>query len=96
MDKTHAFGVRDTGSNPLWDTNVSLSKTLKGIVHFKINFWYVLAYLKGIQDVGVFVSTAFSILTVFGQTVVVCQSYTGGEGGPQSVHLKKHAQRSPN
>jgi len=27
---------------------------LKGIVHFEINF--VLAYLKGIQDVGVFVS----------------------------------------
>jgi len=29
----------------------------KGIVHFEIHFWYVLAYLKGIQDVGVFVST---------------------------------------
>jgi len=26
----------------------------KGIVHFEINFLYVLAYLKGIQDVGVF------------------------------------------
>jgi len=26
---------------------------VKGIVHFEINFWYVLAYLKGIQDVGV-------------------------------------------
>jgi len=38
----------------------------------------VLAYLKGIQDVGVFVSTAFSILTFFGQTVVVCQSYNAG------------------
>jgi len=24
---------------------------IKGIVHFEINFWYVLAYLKGIQDV---------------------------------------------
>jgi len=49
---------------------------LKGIVHFEINFLYVLAYLKGIQDVtlDVFVSTAFSILTFFGQTVVVCQS----------------------
>jgi len=23
---------------------------LQGIVHFEINFWYVLAYLKGIQD----------------------------------------------
>jgi len=32
---------------------------LKGIVHFEINFLYVLANLKGIQDVGVFVSTVF-------------------------------------
>jgi len=24
--------------------------TIKGIVHFEISFWYVLAYLKGIQD----------------------------------------------
>jgi len=39
---------------------------------------YVLAYLKGIQDVGVFVSRVFSILTFFSQTVVVYQSYTGG------------------
>jgi len=50
---------------------------IKGIVHFEINFWYVLAYLKDIQDV-VFVSTVFSILTFFSQTVVVYQSYTGG------------------
>jgi len=35
---------------------------LKGIVHFEINFLYVLSYLKGIQDAGVFVSTVFSIL----------------------------------
>jgi len=34
----------------------------KGIVHFEINFWDVLAYLKSIQDVGVFVSTVVSIL----------------------------------
>jgi len=52
--------------------------TLKGIVHFEINFLYVLAYLKGIQDVGVFVSTVFSILIFFSQTVVVHQSYTEG------------------
>jgi len=50
---------------------------LKGIVHFEINFSYVLAYLKGIQDFQV-----FSILTFFGQTVVVCQSYDGVLGGP--------------
>jgi len=42
---------------------------VKGIVHFEINFWYVLAYLKGIQDVGVFVSAVFSILIFLGQTV---------------------------
>jgi len=35
-------------------------------------------------------------LTFFGQTVVVYQSYTGGEGDPPSVHLKEHAQRSQN
>jgi len=54
---------------------------LKGIVHFEINFRYVLAYLKGIQDIGVFVSTVFSILIFFGQTVVVYQSYNAGLGG---------------
>jgi len=35
-----------------------------------------------IQDVGVFVSTVFSILIFLGQTVFVCQSYNGGEWGP--------------
>jgi len=44
---------------------------LKGIVHFENDFWYVLAYLKGIQDVGVFVSAVVSILIFLGQTVVV-------------------------
>jgi len=54
-------------------------KNVKGIVHFEINFLilYVLAYLKGIQDVGVFVPTVFSILILFGQTVVVYQSGIG-------------------
>jgi len=52
---------------------------IKGIVPFDINFWYVLAYLKGIQDVGVFVST---VLVFLGQTVRVCQSYNGGLWGP--------------
>ena len=51
---------------------------LKGIVHFEITFWYVLAYLKGIQDVGVFFSTVVSILISLGQTVLVCQSYNAG------------------
>jgi len=55
----------------------NLVTIIKGIVRFEINFWYVLAYLKGIQDVGVFVSLVVSILTFFSQTVVY-QSYTGG------------------
>jgi len=49
----------------------------KGIVHFEINFWYVLAYLKGIQDVAVFVSTVFSVLIFLGETIHVCPSYNG-------------------
>jgi len=59
---------------------------IKGIVHFEINFWYVLTYLKSIQDAGVFVSTVFSILIFF------FQSYNGVLWGPP----EKHAQRSPN
>jgi len=58
--------------------NNSSTTLVKGIVHFEINFWYVLAYLKGIQDVGVFVFTVDSILIFLGQTVVVYQSYNGG------------------
>jgi len=54
----------------------------QGIVHFEINFLYVLAYLKGIQDVDVFVSTVFSILIFLGLTVLVCQSYNAGVWGP--------------
>jgi len=52
------------------------------IVLFEINLRYVLAYLKGIQDVGVFVSAVVSILIFLGQTVLVCQSYNGGLWGP--------------
>jgi len=65
---------------------------VKEIVHFEINFWYVLAYLKGTQDVGVFFRQFFPILIFLGQTVLVCKSYNAGLG----VHLKEHAQRSPN
>jgi len=36
---------RDKNSSHAWH-----SEYLKGIVHFEIHFWYVLAYLKGIQD----------------------------------------------
>jgi len=37
-------------------------------------FWYVLAYLKDIQNVGVFVSAVVSILIFLGQTICVYQS----------------------
>jgi len=55
---------------------------IKGIVHFEIIVLYVLAYIKGIQDVGVFVSTVFLIFIFLGQTVLVCQSSNAGIWGP--------------
>ncbi len=39
----------------LVDTIIEL--LLKGIVHFEIKIWYLSAYPKGIQDVGVFFSS---------------------------------------
>jgi len=30
---------------------IYIPSVFKGIVHFEIKLWYVLAYLKGIQDV---------------------------------------------
>jgi len=38
-----------------------MSYHFKWIVHFEITFWYVLAYLKGIQDICVFVSTVVAL-----------------------------------
>jgi len=55
---------------------------IKGIVDFEIHFWYVLAYFKGIRDVGVFVSAVVSILIFLGQTALVLQSYNGGLWSP--------------
>jgi len=52
------------------------------IVHFEINVWCVLSYLKGIQVVGLFVSTVFLILIFLGQTVFICQSYNAGLWSP--------------
>jgi len=49
----------------------SFTHLIKGIVHFEIHFWYILAYLKGIRDVGVFVSAVVSNLIFLGQTVRV-------------------------
>ncbi len=51
--------------------------SFKGIVHFEIKMWYLSAYPKGIQDVGVFFSSVDPILIFLGQTVLVCQSYNG-------------------
>jgi len=70
---------------------IAQETNVKGIVHFKINFWYVLSYLKDIQDVGVFVSAVFSILIFLGQTVPVSHIME-----VYGHHLKEHAQRSPN
>jgi len=97
----HFWVPEDT---PIWENAYLLGRVdsiywtnepisiLKGIVHFETNFWYVLAYLKGIQDVGVFVSTVFSMLTFLGQTVLVFQSYTVMQ--VYGVHLKEPAQKS--
>ncbi len=34
---------------------------VKGIVHFEIKIWYLSAYPKGIQDVGVFLYRSLSL-----------------------------------
>ncbi len=60
-------------SSPLARRN----QQFKGIVHFEIKIWYLSAYPKGIQDVGVFFSSVDPILIFLGQTVLVCQSYNG-------------------
>ncbi len=60
----------------LWPL-VAIMRTIKGIVHFEIKIWYLSAYSKGIQDVGVFFSSVDPILMFLGQTVLVCQSYNG-------------------
>ncbi len=56
------------------DNNLWVNYPFKGIVHFEIKIWYLSAYPKGIQDVGVFFSSVDPILMFLGQTAVVCQS----------------------
>ncbi len=58
-------------------TVTAAREKFKGIVHFEIKIWYLSAYPKGIQDVGVFFSSVDPILMFLGQTVLVCQSYNG-------------------
>jgi len=64
-----------------------LSPARAGKLKFEIIF-DVLVYLKGIQDVGVFVST-FSILIFLGQTVLVCQSYGSPWASPKRACTEK-------
>ncbi len=64
---------------------------IKGIVHFEIKIWYLSAYPKGIQDVGVFFSSVDPILMFLGQTVLVGQSYHC-----LYKREKEHAQRNSN
>ncbi len=61
----------------MYMNNLLWQRELKGIVHFEIKIWYLSAYPKGIQDVGVFFSSVDPILMFLGQTVLVCQSYNG-------------------
>ncbi len=60
-----------------WKKVAGKLSPIKGIVHFEIKMWYLSAYPKGIQDVGVFFSSVDPILMFLGQTVLVCQSYNG-------------------
>jgi len=77
------------GEKPVWSgkqcrhtSGERYAGIFKGIIHFEISCWYVLAYLKGIQDVGVFVSAVISILIFLGQILHVYQSYNGGLWSP--------------
>ncbi len=80
--RTITSSTKDCFVNNLPDLSQFLSisnsaEKLKGIVHFEIKIWYLSAYPKGIQDVGVFFSSVDPILMFLGQTVLVCQSYNG-------------------
>jgi len=57
MTALKLFNAQLAVDYPTYTLIISHHCQLKGIVHFEFNFLYVLAYLKGIQDVGVFFST---------------------------------------
>ncbi len=69
-----------------FDVSVPLNH-IKGIVHFEIKIWYLSAYPKGIQDVGVFFS---SVDPIFGIRCVtcVCARY-----GSRCIHTGRRHQR---
>ncbi len=59
--------LRDSGgvSSPRPSDSWTQTQPLKGIVHFEIKIWYLSAYPKGIQDVGVFFFFSRSNFDVF-------------------------------
>ncbi len=78
-----AAGLNSAG---FYDYNNWLSDQSSGLwvvkfgnleLYFEIKMWYLSAYPKGIQGVGVFFSSVDPILIFLGQTVLVCQSYNG-------------------
>ncbi len=73
----HVINFRQQTPVVFMDAWKSRIISIKGIVHFEIKIWYLSAYPKGIQDVGVFFSSVDPILMFLGQTVLVCQSYNG-------------------
>ncbi len=62
---------------------------VKGIVHPKMKMWCLSAFLKGIQNVGDFVSSVEHKQRFLTQTVAVCQSYNGSQWDPRLWESKK-------
>ncbi len=58
--------------------------------------WYLSAYPKGIQDIGVFFSSVDPILMFLGQTVLPVSHIMAGIGHCLYKREKEHAQRNPN
>ncbi len=51
--------------SPFFIETLNDKQYLKGIVHFEIKIWYLSAYPKGIQDIGVFFFLSRSNFDVF-------------------------------
>jgi len=65
-----------------------MSYHFKGIVHFEINFWYVLAYLKGIQDIGVFVSTVVALALCGGPHIPALYDWQTRTVWPKNIKIE--------
>ncbi len=59
---------------------------LKGIVHFEIKMWYLSAYPKGIQDVGV-------IQVIWVRTHIRCVTRVCARSGSRCIHTGRRRQR---